>query len=170
MIPQVPYRLGLTVPNIERPEQPNHVHSNHAHTNGLLFNKLVATLAFMTSAGEHFANAAAAALGQDGRMPSRLDTPEMPPRAAAAHRAISGNGRLRALRFLLDHPNSTRPEVAEGAAISTAAAQTVLADLEELGYVIADTPEPRNGRTIRYSADRPAITRDLHEFMIWTLS
>lgn len=102
-------------------------------------------------------------------MPSRLDAPEMPAAAAAAHRAISGNGRLRALRFLLEHPNSTRPEIVQGAGISSAAAQSVLLELEELGYIAADTSEPRNGRTIRYTANRPRITRDLHELVIWTL-
>lgn len=103
-------------------------------------------------------------------MPSRLNAPDMPDRAAAAHRAVSGNGRLRALRFLLDHPNSTRADLAEGAEMSTAAAQSVLIELEELGYVHANTDEPRNGRTIRYSADRARLTRDLHEFVGWTVS
>lgn len=82
-------------------------------------------------------------------MPSRLDISLMPRSARAAHRAISGNGRLRALRFLLDHPGSTRSEIAHGAGISFGASQAVLLALEELGYVVADTTGPRNGRGTR---------------------
>lgn len=95
----------------------------------------------------------------------------MPVRAAAAHHAVSGNGRLVALRWLLTHPNSTRAEIVAGTGITSSAAQSILLTLEDLGYIRIDNPdEPRKGRMIRYTAERAQITRDLHEFVAWTIS
>lgn len=95
----------------------------------------------------------------------------MPERASAAHHAISGNGRLSALRWLLAHPDSTRSEIVAGSGITASTAQAVLITLEELGYVRVNNPdEPRQGRMIRYTADRSRITKDLHEFVAWTIS
>jgi DNA-binding MarR family transcriptional regulator len=104
-------------------------------------------------------------------MPSRRPTPDMPERAAAAHHAISGNGRLAALRWLLANPDSTRSEIVAGAGLTSSTAQAVLLALEELDYVQINGPtESRQGRVIRYSADRSRITKDLHELVAWTIS
>lgn len=95
----------------------------------------------------------------------------MPERAAAAHHAISGNGRLAALRWLLANPGSTRAELVAGAGLTATTAQAALLTLEELGYVEINKPnEPRQGRVILYTADRARVTKDLHEFVGWTIS
>lgn len=110
-----------------------------------------------------------ALLGHNGGMPARRDAPQMPDRAAAAHQAIAGTTRMTTLRYLLDHPASTRPQIADATGMSTASARVALVDLEGLGYVTADVEGPRNGRTVRYSANRSALTDDLTSFVAWML-
>lgn len=112
---------------------------------------------------------AAAALGQNGAMPARLELADFPPRAAAAHKAISGHARMSVLRFLLDNPSSSRPGIVAGTGVSLGSASVALRELEELGYVTADVDAPRKGRTVRYTANRGVLTDDLTAFMAWML-
>lgn len=112
---------------------------------------------------------AAAALGQNGAMPSRLELADVPPRAAAAHKAISGHARMTVLRFLLDNPGSSRPGIVAGTGVSQGSASVALRELEELGYVTADVEAPRKGRSVRYSANRGVLTDDLTAFVAWML-
>lgn len=102
-------------------------------------------------------------------MPSRLDAPDMPRRAAAAQKAIASSSRLTAIRFLLNRPSSSRPEIVAATGMSPATARIALLELEELGYVSVDIDGPRNGRSIRYSANRAALTDDLSALFAWTL-
>lgn len=111
----------------------------------------------------------ALALGQNRRMPSRLELADLPPRAAAAQKAISGTARVSVLRYVLDHPGSSRPGIVAGTGVSLGSASVALRELEELGYVAADVEEPRKGRTVRYSANRGILTDDLTAFMAWML-
>ena len=99
-------------------------------------------------------------------MPSRRDPSDIPERAAVAYRAIAGSSRLIALRFLLDHPDSTVADVAEATGVSLASARVSLTDLEQAGYVRADVEGQRNGRTVRYSVDRGVFVDDLG--MLWS--
>lgn len=110
-----------------------------------------------------------ARLGHNKGMPSRLDAPDMPSRAAAAHKAIASSSRLTTIRFLLDRPGSSRPEIVTATGMSAATARIALLDLEELGYVSVNIDGPRNGRSIRYSANRAALTDDLSALFAWTL-
>jgi len=107
---------------------------------------------------------AAAKLGQDGGMPTRL-TPELPPRVAAAHKAVSSTARVLVLRYLMAHPESTRTEIAEGSEQPRGSAWFALRELEELGYAV----HTGTGRSYRYSIDSEKLRRDLLEFVEWTL-
>jgi DNA-binding transcriptional ArsR family regulator len=93
----------------------------------------------------------------------------MPPRAAAAHEAISGTSRLIALRFLLQNPGITRSQLVEGSGLTPSTARIVLRELEELGYVEADVAGDRNGRSVHYTARRDVLTDDLTAFVAWML-
>ena len=133
------------------------------------FNYRVDTLVRVKETPHELVTLALGRLGQDREVPARLDVPTMPERVAAAHKAISGTSRLRTLRFLLDSPGSTRTQISEGSGISTTSLQPTLLELEQLGYVSANIEGPRNGHTIRYTANRAAITDDLTAFVAWTL-
>lgn len=112
---------------------------------------------------------AAGMVGQNREMPSRLD-PEMPERVACALKAVSGNARLLILRFLLAHPESTRPAIMEASGMSAAGTRTALLELEESGYISADVDgNKRNGRTVRYTANRALLTDDMLAFTAWLL-
>lgn len=106
----------------------------------------------------------AAALGQDGEMPTRL-TPDMPPHAAAAHKAVNSTARLLVVRFLLANPGAGRSQIVDGLGIAPTSVNGALKGLEELGYAV------RTGtvRSTRWSIDRELLTRDLAEFVAWTL-
>ena len=112
---------------------------------------------------------AALALGQNGGMPTRLELADLPPRAAAAREAISGHARVTVLRFLLDNPESSRPQVVEGTGVSAGGVRSALAELEQLGYIAGDVEAPRRGQRIRYTANRHALTDDLTAFVAWML-
>lgn len=106
---------------------------------------------------------------QNGGVPSRRDNSEMPERVSAAHHAISGVSRLTTLRFLLDNQSSSRQQIVECTGISPGAARASLEELESLGYISADVEGPRNGKIVRYSANRAPLTDDLAAFMAWVL-
>ncbi len=122
----------------------------------------------MTLPGED-ALLAATTLVHNEQVPSRIDLADVPPRAAAAQRAIAGTARLAVLRYLLAHPASLRSAICADAGVSLASASVALRELEELGYVTADAAEPRRGRTVRYTAQRDVLTDDLTAFMAWVL-
>jgi DNA-binding transcriptional ArsR family regulator len=103
----------------------------------------------------------------NGAMPSRRDPTDMPERAEVAYRSISGSSRMMTLRFLLDHPRSTVAAIADATGVSPASARVSLTDLEEAGYVTADVEGQRNGRTVRYSADRGKFVDDLSLLWSW---
>lgn len=107
--------------------------------------------------------------GQNGDVPSRRDNKEMPERVSAAHHAISGVSRLTTLRYLLDNPASARQQIVDDTGISPGAARASLEELESLGYVCADVEGPRNGKIVRYTANRSILTDDLAAFMAWVL-
>jgi DNA-binding transcriptional ArsR family regulator len=113
--------------------------------------------------------AAAQLTGQNGAMPSRRETPDMPPRAATVHEAISGTSRLITLRFLLENPGSTRTQLVDGTGLTFSTARIALRDLESAGYVAADVVGNRNGRSVHYSARRDVLTDDLTAFVAWML-
>lgn len=116
----------------------------------------------MTDPLSNAIDALSALAGQNGGMPSRLDSPAMPERARTAHQAIASTARMETVKFLFEHPGSTRAELVASTGVSTNAARVSLEQLEELGYVEADfPPEARNGRTVRYTADREALSADL---------
>lgn len=71
------------------------------------------------------------------------------------------------MRYLLDHPASTVAEIAEATGVSLASARVSLTDLEKAGYVLADVEGHRNGRTVRYSADRGVFVDDLSRLWSW---
>ena len=115
-------------------------------------------------------SAAAAMSGHNGGMPSRRDSPDMPPRAAAVHQAVSGTSRLITLRFLLENPGATRTHLVEETGLTPSTARVTLRELETLGYIVADIEgENRNGRSVRYSARRDVLTDDLTAFVAWLL-
>lgn len=93
----------------------------------------------------------------------------MPERAAAARDAIAAPVRLSTLHFLLRAPGSTRTQIAAGTDNDVSSVRAALVELEQLGFVTADVAEPRNGRTVRYSASRGAVTDDLVSFVAWML-
>jgi hypothetical protein len=103
-------------------------------------------------------------------MPARVDASDIPADASRARKVVDGTARMLALKYLLGAPNSTRPEIADGAGISTAAAQEELLALEHLGYVTVDVQGPRNGRLIRYTAVPGAVGQDLEALTSWLLS
>jgi hypothetical protein len=103
-------------------------------------------------------------------MPSRVSTSTVPDDASRARKGIDGTARMLVLRYLLNAPDSTRPQVAAGTGISAAAAGLALGDLEQLGYVKADLDGPRNGRLVRYAAVRGAVAQDLDALTSWLLS
>ncbi len=112
----------------------------------------------------------AAVSGQNGGMPSRRDSPDMPPRAAAVHQAVSGTSRLITLRYLLEHPGATRTHLVDATGLTPSTARVTLRELESLGYIEADIEgESRNGRPVRYSARRDVLTDDLTAFVAWML-
>lgn len=104
-----------------------------------------------------------------GCMPRRVDLAGMPVRAAAAHEAVSGHARLSVLRYLLDHPESKRPEIVAGTGVSAGGVRAALAELESLGYVVGDVEGPRQGQRIRYTVSRHALTDDLTALVAWIL-
>ncbi|MEA9986083.1 hypothetical protein [Subtercola sp. RTI3] len=108
-------------------------------------------------------------LGHNIEMPSRLNSPDMPPGAAAAHKAVSSSSRLATIRYLFDFPGARRSDIVSATGMSAAAARTALIELEEFGYVTADVGVPRNGRNVRYTVNRAALTDDLTAFVAWTL-
>ena len=108
-------------------------------------------------------------LGQNRGMPTRLELADLPPRAAAAREAISGHARVTVLRFLLDNPESSRPQVVQGTGVSAGGVRSALVELEELGYITGDVQAPRRGQRIRYTANRHALTDDLTAFVAWML-
>lgn len=115
-------------------------------------------------------SASAAVSGQNGGMPSRRDSPDMPPRASAVHQAVSGTSRLITLRYLLEHPGATRTHLVEATGLTPSTARVTLRELESLGYIEADIEgENRNGRQVRYSARRDVLTDDLTAFVAWML-
>ncbi len=89
----------------------------------------------------------------------------MPPRVAAAHKAVNSTARLLVVRFLLANPEARRSEIADGTGITSASAYVALKELEELGY----TAHTGAARSTRWSIDRELLTRDLAEFVAWTL-
>lgn len=125
----------------------------------------------MTDPIERTLNALAAVTGHNGGMPSRREFSDgMPDPARAAHQAIAGPARLEAVRFLLAHPASTRSELVNGTGVSTNAGRVALEQLEDLGYVTADVPaDARNGRTVRYTADRQRLTADLAALLAYVV-
>ncbi|MGJ4846603.1 MarR family transcriptional regulator [Leifsonia sp. Le1] len=115
-------------------------------------------------------SATVAISGHNGGMPSRRDSPEMPPRAAAVHQAVSGTSRLITLRFLLENPGATRTHLVEETGLTPSTARVTLRELETLGYIAADVEgENRNGRAVHYSARRDVLTDDLTAFVAWML-
>ncbi|GAA1062028.1 MarR family transcriptional regulator [Agromyces bracchium] len=102
-------------------------------------------------------------------MPARVDLVDLPPRAAAARDAVAGHARVAVLRFLLDHPDSTRPAIVAGTGISSGGVRSALAELEQLGFVDADAAQPRRGQRVRYAANRRVLTDDLTAFVAWML-
>jgi hypothetical protein len=107
---------------------------------------------------------------QNEGMPARVDASDIPEDASRARKVVDGTARILALKYLLGAPNSTRPEIADGAGISPAAAQEELLELERLGYVTVDVRGPRNGRLIHYTAVPEAIGQDLAALTRWLLS
>lgn len=89
----------------------------------------------------------------------------MPPRVAAAHKALSSTARVLVLRYLIAHPGSTRTEVAENAEMPRGSAWFALRELVELGYAV----HARAGRSYRYSIDAEQLRNDFNEFIDWTL-
>lgn len=89
----------------------------------------------------------------------------MPPRVAAAHKAVNSTARLLVVRFLLASPGAGRSQIVDGISIAPTSANAALKELEELGYAV------RTGtvRSTRWSIDRELLTRDLGEFIAWTL-
>ncbi|MBX3196225.1 MAG: hypothetical protein KF727_14140 [Microbacteriaceae bacterium] len=102
-------------------------------------------------------------------MPTRL-TADMPPRAAAAHRAITGTARLLVLRYVLANDDALRHDVAEGAGVSEKGAWVALRELTELGYVTTVVDESDGRGTQRFTADRARLEKDLAALVAWTIA
>ncbi|MCS5498212.1 winged helix-turn-helix domain-containing protein [Cnuibacter physcomitrellae] len=100
-------------------------------------------------------------------MPSRRELSGMPGRVAMAYRMIAGASRVMTMRYVLDNPGASVAEIADATGVSLASARVSLADLEEAGYVVADVEGPRNGRIVRYSADRRQFVDDLGLLWAW---
>jgi len=113
---------------------------------------------------------AMAAVGQDGQMPARIEIADLPPRADAARQVVSGPARLSTLRFVLDHSATTRPTIVAGLHISSESVAVALRELEQLGYISGSVDAPhRNGRSVRYTANREAFADDLALLVKWIL-
>ncbi len=110
--------------------------------------------------------------GHNGQMPSRRAAPtSMPDPAARAREAFAATARVEALRFLALHPASTRTAIARGAGLAMNTTRTVLAQLEELGYVTADVEQGhRQGRAVRFSLDRGQLVADAGVLLAYIVS
>ena len=105
---------------------------------------------------------------QDRDMPSRRPVPNMPDNVQAMHHVLGSSTRLTVLRYLLDHPRSTRQLIADDTGVSVAAAGVALRQLQEHGYVDADIPaELRVGRNPQYSVQRRRVLDDAGAFFAW---
>lgn len=113
--------------------------------------------------------AAEALSRQNSGMPSRLDDPDMPERAAAAAQAVSGISRRVVLRYLLEHPGSSRTDLAQGTGLKSESVRSALKELESLEYVSGDVEGERRGRPVHYTARRDLLTDDLTAFVAWML-
>lgn len=95
----------------------------------------------------------------------------MPERADVAYRAIAGTSRLIALRYLLQHPESSRASIAEATGLTSVTTRAALTELEQLGYVKVDEQtSSRQGKHLRYSVDQSAFRGDFSRFVEWVLA
>jgi len=106
---------------------------------------------------------------QNGAMPARREVPGMPERVTAIHYAIGSATRVTVLRYVLDHPGTTRRQLVDETGIAAAPAGIALSALEERGYVAADVDGDRVGKIVHYSADRAKIADDASAFLGWLL-
>lgn len=105
---------------------------------------------------------------QNGGMPARRHVPEMPERVQAIHYVLGAPSRLEVLRYLLDHGQSTRQQIADDTGLSLPQTGVTLRQLASNGYVEADIPEgERVGRAPRYSANRKKVLDDAGAFFAW---
>lgn len=102
-------------------------------------------------------------------MPARFEISDLPPRVAATQTALAGRSRLAVLRFLLDHGHSSRPNIVDATGITAGGVRSALLELEELGFITTDPPQPRRGQRVRYSVDRRKLTEGLGELYSWLL-
>jgi DNA-binding transcriptional ArsR family regulator len=90
----------------------------------------------------------------------------MPDAASRALRAISGPTRMRTIRYLAEHPDSTAPAIIRGT--GAAAVHAALGELEDLGFVRADIPAgERHGRTVRYQLDGARLRGAVDDLHAW---
>ena len=79
--------------------------------------------------------------------------------------ALGGNlVRIAALKYLLEHPQATAGEVAQGLGAGAPTVKLHLYQLTEAGLLIADPPptvpvEDRTGRRVRYTVVRDELRR-----------
>ncbi|MBM7024498.1 winged helix-turn-helix transcriptional regulator [Clavibacter sp. DM3] len=92
----------------------------------------------------------------------------MPERVTAIHYAIGSATRVTVLRYVLDHPGTTRRQLVDETGIAAAPAGIALAALEERGYVTADVDGDRVGKIV-HCADRAKIADDASAFLGWLL-
>ncbi|WP_348004817.1 hypothetical protein [Pseudolysinimonas sp.] len=102
-------------------------------------------------------------------MPARL-TPDMPPRVAAAQRALSGPARLLVLRFVINHPESRKTEVVEATGLGTDTGYKALRELQHLGFVtVTKDAGTGPGANHRFSVDSERLTEDLAALVTWIM-